>query len=255
MEYDDNQLENSQHAQGAEIKAATPATPEMEAAGAIALLGTDIAVEQRAIKSATTKMMEVHSPLVGYRADFDRMDSRSKARCSWAEISGRLLANDSHYLKLAAAMNENGILFGVDKDGNPLFADGNDGPIMTGMNYKSTRDRVLYKHDEKDETLFDESGKLVPTGYEMFPYSEITEKSHEILMLEASTGKPFVKSPDGEKLRSSWVESGENPPWPRVVDFRPTQEGDPHKTYMDTDNPQSAKTFRGVKRMLRVKKT
>ncbi len=189
--------------------------------------------------------------LARFRADFDKMDPGLKAKCPWAEISSRLLANEGRYLALAEAMNEGGILFGVDYSGNPLFADRGDEPIMKNMNYKDTRDRVLYEHDASNNMVTNKDGNPIPTGYEMFPYRGHREKSNEILQYEAHTKKPFVKAANGDWC-SSWLESGENPSLPRDIYCVTYDEST--CTYLGYSDPWDFRDFRGVRRLLRIKK-
>lgn len=219
----------------------------------ISALRVAIAKEQKAvnpaIKSTPIKSAEADQRLITFKADFDK-DSALQTKCTWEEIRNRLLANGGRYLALAQAMEQGGELFGVDKDGNPLISDRGDEPIMKGMNYKNTRDRVLYKHDDKDSIVRSEDGQPVSTGYEMFPYSREYNKSDEILQYETHTGKPFVKSPDGKEWRSSWLESDENPSWPRFVCFNPYY----GNATVSDDFPRVGFPGRGVRRLLRVKK-
>lgn len=184
----------------------------------IEALRATIAKKQSAINPEAT---EIDVRLASFKADFDQ-DYAIRAGCSWAEIQRRLLANGNHYLQLAEAMDGGGILFGVDEECNPLIANRGDEPIMKGRSYEDTRNRVLYKHNTNDEIIIGEGGQPVQTGYEMFPYAGNCNKSPEILMYEAHTGKPFVRSfPDKNKRRSAWVESGKNPSQPRFVNFNP----------------------------------
>ena len=181
--------------------------------------------------------------LVRYGAQYEKMDKDSKLRCSREEVENRLLAQDSHYLRLAERLNQKGILFGVDEEGNPLFADGGEGPILIAMTYVDTRNVVLFKS---------ESGKLVESGYEMFPYKseKSDKKSLEIQMFEAYTGKPFVKSAKGDEWRSSWLESGERPKSPHSA-FIPANGRSVSIVICDQGckDPE-----RGIRRLLRVKK-
>lgn len=148
-----------------------------------------------------------------------------------------------YYLRLAEDMHKRGVLFGVDAKGNPLFADGGEEPIMTDMNYGDTR-RAVYSKDKEGKD---------PTGYEMFPYSGEHGKSPEIQMFEGFTGKPFVKSPHGDAWRASWLESDNNPSRPRCIGFVPHLEFERAGVYIDV--PHKVSSARGVRRLLRVKKT
>jgi len=124
---------------------------------------------------------------------------------------------------------------------------------MKGMNYKNTRDRVLWKHDRNDiqgKMIIDEAGKSIATGYEMFPYVGDYGKSDEIKQYETHTGKHFVQSPDQKEWRSSWLESGKHPSWPRNVSSR-LRDGD---SSVGNDYPYFEYADRGVRRLLRVEK-
>jgi|WetSurMetagenome_2_1015567.scaffolds.fasta_scaffold41977_3 hypothetical protein len=209
---------------------------------------TQKGVADQAAKSELTPE-QLEERVDAYKSQYGKLDADSKSRCSWEELRNRMTAKNGYYLRLAEALYGNGVLFGIDKEGNPLFADGGEEPIMTGMNYMNTRNRVLYKH--KGSEMIRENGKPVFTGYEMFPYSGEYDKSPEIKMFEAATGKPFVKSPDGDEWRGLWLESGENPDLPRDADFDPSN-GD---VYVNFDNPLSYNPLLGVRRLLRVKKS
>jgi len=214
-------------------------------------LQAEITKQQTAIGSAI-EAVELDPRLKTFKADFDS-DPELQAKISWEEIQTRLLVNDGHYLALAQAMEQGGQLFGVDAKGNPLISDRGDEPIMCGMNFKKTRDRVLYKHDRLDKAgkrELDEDKKPIVTGYEMFPYVEPSDKSPEILQYEAHTGKPFVKSPNGDEYRSSWLELGKHFTNPFHVYL------DPRYSYTRVyrDYKQSEFPTRGVRRLLRVKK-
>lgn len=218
-----------------------------------AALDAALLVEAAQPEAAQPEAAELDPRLKTFKADYDS-DASLKGKITWQEIKARLLANNGHYLALAQAMEQGGVLFGVDKSGNPLIADRGDEPIMKGMSYKDTRDRVLYKHDRYDrdgQMQRDESGQPISTGYEMFPYIPNYDKSPEITDYETHTGKPFVKSPKGGEFRSSWAESGEAPSWPRFVRFNPGF----GSANVDSGYPQLEAYNRGVRRLLRVKKT
>ena len=204
--------------------------------------------------SASVDVATEEPRLQRYSVQYKDWGGGLKARCSWKEIKDRLLAQNGLYLALAEGMNEKGVLFGVDSENNPLFADGGEEPIMTGMDYANTRNRVLYEF--QGDSMKQEDGKPVKTGYEMFPYRGEYDKSDEIQMFEATTGKPFVKSPNGAEWCSSWLESGdnpgskENPSLPRYAYFNPSD----GYVNVDLDDPQRYRPRRGVRRLLRVKK-
>lgn len=182
--------------------------------------------------------------LARYKADYAKWDVGMKAKVTWETVQERLTANEGEKLKLAEAMHEGGVMFGVDTAGKILFADGGEDVTdikeTTGLNYPKTREAVHFRNDVK--------GRKVSTGYEMFPYKEPCEKSPEILVFEQFTGKPFVKSPNGDEWRSSWLESGETPDWPRRAYFNP----DYQAVRVDNVVPRNGGPLRGVRRLLRV---
>jgi len=206
------------------------------------------------LAAAIAAALELEEPrLHTYRAQYERWGSGLKARCPWEEVKSRLLAQNGRYFALAERLNEKSILFGVDEESNLLFADGGEEPIMIGMGYTDTRDRVLYEFD--GDKIKQDDGKPVRTGYEMFPYIGDTGKSTEIMMFDENAGIPFVKHPGRDKRSSrgidSWLESGENPSDPRYANYFE------HTgcTGVSPDNfPQRRDPFRGVRRLLRVKK-
>ena len=200
---------------------------------------------------AVIETVEADPYLARYAAQYQRMSEEDKGRMTWQEIKERLEANESRYLNLAKAMEQGGVLFGVDRAGNPLIADAGDEPIMKGMNYWNTREAVYGKAGEE-------------TGYEMF---KVTigdyEKTEEICAYEKATGKPFVfcpetdkegkKIPEKKRWKSSWL------------DNRPNVDKTLSKTLTLCFNPHSGKTCmfnddssmedvnrRGVRRLLRV---
>lgn len=194
---------------------------------------------------------EQYLSLQRFESDYKKLPKALKAKCPWKTAKARLSANDGEKLRLAQAMEQGGILFGVDNDGKLLFADKGDEPIMKGMNYPDTRARVLFKHDRLDKSGKMELGedeKPISTGYEMFPSAGNFDKSDEILQYESSTGKPFVTSPNGYEQRSSWLESGEDPSLPRAVIFRPNVgSARVRNAFLQSENHNC-----GVRRLLRV---
>ncbi len=179
--------------------------------------------------------------LARFKAQYEGLEPEYRFGCAWSEVETRLLANDGHYLRLAEAMEKGGVLFKVDKVGNPLIADGGVEPIMTGMNYADTRKAVMFAEKE---------GRQVPTGYELFPNSGGYEKDSEILVFKRATNEHFIRSGNKKEFRGSWLESGENPDRPWCAFF------DPDYGYVRVDygNPRISGSTLGVRRLLRVKK-
>lgn len=210
----------------------------------VGALGTVIANDQKNAPKQSDAV-EQNPRLLRFKADYDRFSPELKARCSWAKISHRLLADNGHYLKLAEVMNDGGVLFGVDAEGNPLIADGGDGPIMTGMDYRDTRDRVLHEYTGNRRIVTNDRNRYpIPTGYEMFPFStDHLEKSTEIMMFEAHTDQPFIQS------GGSHLESGANPQYSCSV----LPGKDRKVSYLSYRHPDAKSADIGVRRLLRVK--
>lgn len=122
-----------------------------------------------------------------YKANYNKWDSPTKSRCSWEEVLERLLNNDGHYLKLAKQMNEGGILFGLDLNGNPMVADGGS-PVNYKLDYITT------------------IKLLISEGYGLFPSDmrDGFEMSHEIIVFEQFTNKTFLC-----KDECSWLDYGD----------------------------------------------
>jgi len=179
--------------------------------------------------------------LAKYKANYDRWPNDLKAKLSWNEIVSRLIANDA--LLLSRAEKINGVMFGVDKNGKVVFASGQKEPEAPfGMNYAQSRDAVMFEIDEQ-------TGKKIPTGYELFEF----EREDRSLMeqLEEFTGHPIVASEDGKEYRSIWLESGENRTWVYYAYFDP----DGLKVsyaYVNDCKAEYKDPSRGVRRLLRV---
>ncbi len=185
---------------------------------------------------ATSESVEVDPRLTRYNEMYNKWSLADRAKAPWKFVQERLLSKD--YLAKAEAMNEGGVLFGIDLAGNPLVADGGVKPIMTGKNYANARKAVM--GEEK-----------TPTGYILFPYVEPYTKSPEIMAFERFTGEPFVRSEDKKTWRSSWLDSGENDAnvrFARVAYFDP---GVKH-AYVCDGSAVDGYDRRGVRRLLRV---
>jgi len=200
----------------------------------------------RTVSGAEKEVEEKDFTMKTFKMQYEKLGRELKARCTWVELRNRLFAKNGYYLRLATAMNENVILFGVDKEGNPLFADG-DEPVMKGRDYQDTRNRVLYKSGPSGH-----QGVPEHTGYEMFPYAEPYKKSPEIEMFEAATGKPFISwhGENGE-LCGIWLESGENP----LHAYLANKVSHTDLIGIGKVNPSLRSPALGVRRLLRVKKS
>lgn len=194
-----------------------------------------------------TEVVSENPSLTRFKADYDVWSEEDKQRCPWEEVQRRLLKDDGRQLSRAIVMQWGGILFGVDNQGNPLIADGGYEPIMRGANYPDTRKAVMFREDEK--------GEQVPTGYEMFPCRGLGLKSKEIIAFERFTESPFIgahimDSRSKQEWRSSWLESGECPDFPHVINLEPLV--DPDIADVDIVAFYVHKSGRGVRRLLRL---
>lgn len=171
-----------------------------------------------------------------YKTQYEALPGEIKSRCAWEELSGRLLANEFHYLKLAKAMQNRGELVFIDKKGNPVFRDGGVEPVMTGMSYNKTREE-LYGKDYQEGTPH--------YGYEM------PDSKKELRAIEQITGRPFVASNNKKEWRATHMESGKNPSFARDANFYPNYG---NVRLYDDRNPAFEDPRLGVVRLLRVKK-
>lgn len=188
-----------------------------------------------------------------YKEQWKRISEQHRGTITWEEVKKRLMANNGHYLSLAKGLHNGGILFGVDKKGNPLIADAGGDPIEFGpefwdLTYAQAREAVTMKDGGK--------GKKVSIGYELFPYAggqNWHRKSSEILTFEAVAPYGlFIVPPKQRKRtewRGSWLESGDSPSLPRLAIFDPTCQ----KVRIYIAHPEGHIPGLGVRRLLRVK--
>jgi len=205
--------------------------------------------------------------LSNYKISYERINS-IKEKPTWEDVEARLLASDKHYLKLAMKMQNGGILFGFDKEGNPLIADGGAEPVMKGKNYFETRKAIYGEVEVAAAAHF---------GYEMFKVGGTYQKGYEINKFEEFTKGPFVESKDMDMyneykeeyanrfMRESWVDQGKNPLEKDIctIHFFPSESKPDIWHKIDTDKlsmvlnqamPDKGIPTRGVRRLLRVKK-
>lgn len=171
-----------------------------------------------------------------FKAQYDKLPDEVKARCSWEELSGRLLAKEAHYLKLAMALQDGGELVYIDEQGNPVFRDGGVEPVLKGKSYNKTRE-ILYGADYEEGTSH--------YGYEM------PDSNEELCAIERITGRPFITSKNRDEYRATHMESGENPSRSRYARFRPR--GGDVRVFGDFF-PYDVYPWLGLVRLLRVKK-
>lgn len=204
------------------------------------------------------EIMEENPRLQRFVEHYKRWPADEKTKCTWENIRERLLANNGHYLALAEAMAEGGLLFGIDVEGNPLVADGGTEPIFKDMNYLDARRAVLFKDQACTES----------TGYEMFPvsvnndfdfmekyrYKNPKDKSKEILDFEIFLDKDlgvFIGATTENASKGSWLESGDEVESAYYAHLNP---GAFHTNVFRQD-PDEHFPDVGVRRLLRIRKT
>ena len=153
------------------------------------ILGMRRTTQERA--TAITETVEVDPKLTEFAEMYNRWSLESKSRLSWKRVQVALLAYGEALLNQAEVMPNGPIMFGADKNGNILFANGGVEPILTGKRYSIARKAA---HAIK---------------LELFPYVKPHEKSEEILMFEEFTGEPIVRSEDKLTRKSTYLEDGD----------------------------------------------
>lgn len=193
-------------------------------------------------KGTSAEKVSETAALSRLKSQYEQWKPERKAGCAWEEVEGRLLANDGYYLRLAEAMQLGGVLFGTDKAGNPLVADGGSEPILAGMTYRDARKAVMFRKNK---------GKQISTGYEFFPFdlSHHWGKSAEILAYEEFTKGPFIGVKFTKKWKASWLKSDEpDRSWYAYLGW------DADKVLVSADSPRIENPELGVRRLLRIKR-
>mgnify|MGYP001581343487 CR=1 FL=1 len=180
--------------------------------------------------------IEVDPKLTKFAEMYNRWSSESKSRLSWKRVQVALLAYGEALLNQAEAMPNGPIMFGADKEGNILFANGGVEPILTGKRYSIARKAA---HAIK---------------LELFPYVNPHEKSEEILLFEEFTGEPIVRSEDKLSRRSTYLEDGDcddddNFGSSCVAHFDPSYED----SILEDDVVTNRDYQRGIRGLLRAK--
>ncbi|MBI2453124.1 hypothetical protein HYV56_00300 [Candidatus Peregrinibacteria bacterium] len=186
--------------------------------------------------TGTENIQEINDVPSIYKVQYDKLPDNVKSRCTWEELSIRLLAQKGYYLNLAKDLQDGGEFVFIDKEGNPVFRDGGVEPVFKGKSYNEIK-KILYGDDNQ------ESGPHY--GYEM------PNDVKELREIEVITKRPFVASDNRQKWRATYMESGKNPFLSRVARFNP----DNGNVYVyDADYPYSEDSGRGLVRLLRVQK-
>ena len=152
-----------------------------------------------------------------YEKEYASIPDNIKSRCSWNDISERLLANDSEKLRLADAMQGGGQLIGIDKKGKALFRDKGVEPVMFGFDQDDNLIQIYDRNPEEMGTVkkwanyFECRTQLKKDGYEMFSNDGEFDFSEEMKQSEDYTEEPFVASENRRDYRASWLESGDKP--------------------------------------------
>ncbi|MBI4127206.1 hypothetical protein HY463_00690 [Candidatus Peregrinibacteria bacterium] len=184
--------------------------------------------------ATATETIEVDPRLTKFAEMYKKWSATSKRRLDWSRVQAAMLADDGALLKKVEALPNGPIMFGADKAGNILFANGGLEPILTDKNYWATMDAA--------RTI----------GLEFFPATDSHRKSEEERMFEVFTGEPLVRSEDKTTWRSSWLELeeiGSRVHYAPVSSFLPTL----GKSYTRVVFASSADEFRGIRGLLRAK--
>lgn len=189
------------------------------------------------------------------------------ARTTWEVVQERLLANDSALLKKAATMQGQGELIGVFQNGELCIIDrgdkdGNREPVIIA--FDAENNRITITSDTPDRAnamgaITGNGGKfadyweireaVMEDGFTLPPDSPAYEKKGIVAAAEALSGKPFVRSENGEEWRSAILECGNvsRDADVRVVRFYPK----PGLAYVSYIGPCRRHAFRGAVRVLR----
>ena len=205
-------------------------------------VGVKNAIQVQAVTSstseatkATLESVEVDPRLAKFAEMYSRWSPESKSRIDWKRIQVAMLAKKGALLKKVEAIPKGPIMFGADKNGNILFANGGVEPILTGKTFPEAR----------------KAAKAI--GLDLFPCIYPYGKSEEELMYEAFTGEPLVRSEDKLTYKSSFLESGEkdaNVSHAHVSHFGPTYQRS--GVHLDRDG-NLGYNFRGIRGLLRAK--
>lgn len=195
--------------------------------------------------TAVVESVEIDPRLTKFAEMYNRWSSESKSRISWKRVQVAMLANGGALLKQVEAIPQQPIMFGADKNENILFANGGLLPILTGLNYSTTR-------------------KLAKAiGLELFPCAKEGErseedefkfkKSEEQLQFEEFTGNPLVRARYGDEgdVVDSWLEEGENEENNGYV--RISRIGSEKESYIHHDHAYNEIEFRGIRGLVRAK--
>jgi hypothetical protein len=164
-----------------------------------------------------------------FKSEYESLPPGIQTRegCTWEKVWERLLANNSKKLKLAAAMQGGGQLFGVDAEGRALFKDKGTEPVMFGYDGKGKLLKIYDRDPEQMETVrkwanyFEIRAQVRKDGYELFADDGNYRLSDEMKQVQDHTKEPFIASRDRKEWRISWLESGDRPGGARLVGFGP----------------------------------
>jgi hypothetical protein len=131
---------------------------------------------------------KVEAELSRYKEMYGRWGAGLKKKCPWKEIERRLLTDMARNLKHTMNMREGSVLFDLDRESNPLFADGGYNLPYQGADYSDARNTIIYENPRYQRGS---------TSFRLF-------KPGEVIKFEKFTGKPFVTGD-----LASWIESDE----------------------------------------------
>lgn len=177
-----------------------------------------------------------------YKRQYENLPHEVQMRFTWEELEKRLQANNNQYLQLACGLRRHGILFGVDGEGNPLFADAGCELLFVNLNYQEAL-RAVYGSNYNELI-----SSRIHIGYEMF------EEEKDIRSLENQTQEAFVCAPQKNDYVESWLYSGSDPiEAARSVEFSPESYPGEVQTSVDEISLSTKSKKVGIRRLLRIR--
>jgi len=145
------------------------------------------------------KLVDICQP--SYRFMYQNWQPQEKKRAKWNFVENRLLTGEN--LARAVSLRLGGILFGLDRKGNPMIADGGVNPVYLADTYRRTWE-LMNKNgygffDDRENWCFDDLDKEIPK-------------------FERFTGEPFVRPLSGDTSEVHvWNDAGISyyGPWPQ----------------------------------------
>ncbi len=174
--------------------------------------------EQVVAVSKATESIEVDSRLTEFYEMYGRWSAVSKSRLDWPRVQDAMLADDGALLERVKEIpkgseGEDPVMFGADRDGNILFANGGKHAILTGMPFAQT----VQKAKELGLILFScvLHGNYNDEGKKTSDYAQMSEEMHlyqeftnsDIVEPELDQNEASIWLPKSDLLGLIWVMS------------------------------------------------